>query len=201
MTLLGSGLKRPAQASAAQASHSRMLQQQYLQQAALAQAMSGQHYWPTQTASTGTGASYVAYTNNGVAYAAQAGTNPAFWQNSVQTAIFDDFTVDLGTQLTVRLPDGSRLSVESDGSYSIDDSDAKVTYRAASRDFNSFINASDKLESFIEFCGSLNVKQDEMLNIPIKHFIAWLVIEAARADGETPEANLLENLERELVTT
>jgi hypothetical protein len=169
-----------------------MLQQQY-QQAALTQALSGQHYWPTQTTVTGTGPSYFT--------ASTTGTNPVVWQNSVQTAIFDDFTVDLGTQLTVRLPDGARLSVESDGSYSIDDSDAKVTYRAASRDFNSFINASDKLEKFIEFCGSLNVKQDEMLNIPVKHFIAWLVVEAARADGETPEANLLENLERELATT
>lgn len=90
-----------------------------------------------------------------------------------------------GEACIVRLPDGAYLVVDPKGNYRIEDKDAKVTYRANRlRDFNSFVNASDKLESFINFCGTLGVRQEEMLNIPIKLFIGWLIIEAAAADGE-----------------
>ena len=94
-----------------------------------------------------------------------------------------------GEPCKIRLPDGGMLEVDADGSYRINDKDAKVIYRAnRMRDFNSFINASDKLESFIKFCGEIGVRQGEMLDIPVRHFIAWLIVEAALADGEKPQA-------------
>jgi len=106
--------------------------------------------------------------------------------------------IEDGEPCKIKLPDGGMLEVDADGSYRINDKDAKVIYRAnRMRDFNSFINASDKLESFIKFCGELGVRQGEMLDIPVRHFIAWLVVEAARADGEeTAEITPLLELSR-----
>lgn len=104
-----------------------------------------------------------------------------------------DIHLNDGRAHTIHFPDGTIIEVRPNGSFEIHDKDAKVVYRAnRSRDFNPFLNASDKLEDFIAFCGTAGVRQDDMLSIPIKHFIAWLVIEAARADGEPePEAPLL----------
>lgn len=100
-------------------------------------------------------------------------------------------TVRDGVERTINLPDGTVISVTKDGSFTISDKEAKVIYRANRvRDFNTFLNASDKLEAFIKFCGTLGVRQDEMLNIPVKHFIAWLIVESARADNE-PEPDIL----------
>lgn len=72
--------------------------------------------------------------------------------------------------------------------YQIEDKDAKVVYKGCpTRDFNAYLNASDKLEEFIKFCGNAGVRQGDMLGIPIELFIKWLVIEAARTDGEKTE--------------
>lgn len=109
--------------------------------------------------------------------------------------LMGDCTIEDGVPCKVGLPDGGVLEVNADGSYRINDKDAKVTYRAnKTRDFNPFINASDKLEAFIQFCGALGVKQSEMLNIPIKLFIGWLIIEAARADGDEADVELLDGI-------
>lgn len=103
----------------------------------------------------------------------------------------DSYVVADGRPYKFILPDGAVIDVDANGSFKITDKDAKITYRANRvRDFNSFINASDKLESFVKFCGEQGVRQSEMLEIPVKHFIAWLVVEAARADGEEMEAAL-----------
>jgi hypothetical protein len=76
--------------------------------------------------------------------------------------------------------------------YLIEDKDAKVTYRAnRDRDFNPFINASDKLEDFIRFCAANGVRtRAELMNMPIQLFIAWLVLEAAKADNEPAPENV-----------
>lgn len=109
--------------------------------------------------------------------------------------LMGDCMIEDGVPCNVHLPDGSVLMVGSDGSFTINDKDAKVTYRANRlRDFNPFINASDKLEGFIKLCGALGVKQDEMMQMPVKLFIGWLIIEAARADGEQPDVNLLDGI-------
>lgn len=104
-----------------------------------------------------------------------------------------------GQPHTLRFPDGTVIEVEANGSFTINDKNAKVVYKAnRSRNFNPFLNASDKLEDFIKFCGQAGVKQDEVLNIPIKHFIGWLIVESAKADHEpTPDIPLLPDLRKE----
>lgn len=103
-----------------------------------------------------------------------------------------------GYSSTIELPDGTIIDVKADGSYTIQDKDAKVVYRAARmRDFNPFINVSDRLEEFIEFCGKQGVKQGEMLELPINLFIGWLVISAAKHDQEPePDIKLLPDLRK-----
>lgn len=103
-----------------------------------------------------------------------------------------------GDERTIKLPDGSRIELRKDGSFELFDADAKVTYRANRvRNYNTFLNASDKLEAFIRFCGTVGVRQDEVLRLPIELFIAWLVIEAARQDGEAePDLPLVPDLKK-----
>jgi hypothetical protein len=97
----------------------------------------------------------------------------------------DHIRLEAGKSRTISFPDGTIIDFKLDGSFEINDKNAKVVYRAnRSHDFNPFINASDKLEEFIKFCGEIGVRQGDMLNIPIKQFVQWLVIEAARADGD-----------------
>lgn len=107
--------------------------------------------------------------------------------------LMGDCSVVDGEACTIKLPDGAYIRVARDGSYQIDDTTAKVVYRASRmRDFNPFMNASDKLEAFIDYCGQQGVKKDEMLQLPIQLFIIWLVIEAAKADKEPePDVKLL----------
>lgn len=89
------------------------------------------------------------------------------------------------------LADGTIIYVEKDGSFKIDDKNAKTVYRGCpTRDFNSYINASDKLEEFIKYCGEVGVKQGDMFGLPLELFIKWLVIEAARADGEKTDVQV-----------
>jgi hypothetical protein len=97
-----------------------------------------------------------------------------------------------GQVRTVQLPDGAKIHVNIDGSYTIQDNDAKVVYRAnRMREFNRYINASDLLTDFIAFCGrEAKVGREEMLELPIKLFIQYLIIEAAKADGEPEPADI-----------
>ena len=86
---------------------------------------------------------------------------------------------------TYDLPDGAKLITDTDGNYRIDDADAKVTYRAnRNRDFSPHLNASDMLAQFVRYVGSLGVRQDEVLGLPIELFINWLIIEAAERDQD-----------------
>lgn len=108
--------------------------------------------------------------------------------------------IDDGQPIKIELPDGTIIDVKADGSFTIEDKAAKVIYRAARmRDFNPFINVSDRLEQFIEFCGKQGVRQGEMLELPINLFIGWLAIEAARADKEPdPAIPLLPDLRKRM---
>lgn len=90
----------------------------------------------------------------------------------------------------IELPDGTLINIKGDGSYELNDKDAKVVYRACRvRDFNKFLNVSDRLEEFIKYCDEVGVRSDEMLKLPIDLFIAWVCLEAAKMDKE-PEPNL-----------
>lgn len=87
------------------------------------------------------------------------------------------------------LPDGSILKIDALGNFQIDDSNAQVTYKSARiREFNPYINASDLLEDFIRDLGALGVRQSEVLQVPIKAFIHWLILQAAQRDGDSVEA-------------
>lgn len=138
------------------------------------------------TASTTIG-HYIPYTatNQGLAQAALGmGPNP---YAGVPAPWRDPRLVDIpdGVERTISLPDGSKIEVAANGSYKILDDGAKVVYRANRvRAFNAFINASDKIEDFIAFCGEHGVRRGEIMDLPIRLFIGWLVLEAAKADGE-----------------
>lgn len=95
------------------------------------------------------------------------------------------FRINAGDIISIDLPDGAVLHALADGSYSIEDKDAKITYKAARvREFNQFLNASDLLEEFVKYVKGFGVKQHEFMGLPIELFINWLVIRAAEADGE-----------------
>lgn len=101
------------------------------------------------------------------------------------------FKVQDGQACDIQLPDGSVIYVDDAGSYTIDDKNAKVVYRAnRARDFNKFINVSDRIEEFFEFCGEQDVAAAEMMELPMKLFVGWLVLKAAEADMEEPPADI-----------
>jgi hypothetical protein len=86
----------------------------------------------------------------------------------------------------LEFPDGSVLNVDDKGNYHIDDKNAKVTYKANTiREFNRYINASDLLEEFIRFLGTeFDVRQNQIMDVPINVFIEWLIVQAAMKDGD-----------------
>lgn len=54
----------------------------------------------------------------------------------------------------------------------------------ANRDFNPYLNASDLLAKFVEEVGQIGVARDDVINLPVQLFIAWLVIKSAERDGD-----------------
>jgi hypothetical protein len=103
--------------------------------------------------------------------------------------------VDAPTRLvagtTYDMPDGSKVVVDMDGSYRVEDKDAKVIYRAARvRDFNPFLNASDLLEEYIHDLVPQGIRQDEVLHLEIEHFIYWLICKAAERDNDPLPADI-----------
>lgn len=86
---------------------------------------------------------------------------------------------------TYKLPDGAQLVVDENGNYVIDDSKAKVIYQANRlREFSPQLNASDMLAEFVKYAGSLGVRREDVLHLPIHLFVSWLIIEAAERDGD-----------------
>lgn len=97
------------------------------------------------------------------------------------------------------LPDGVELIVHSDGSYEINETKKTWTYRAAPRNFNKYLNASDVVEDFIRYLGSLDVRQRHVMSMPLGLFLKFIIIEAAKADGdpyEDVEPPLLEGVKQ-----
>jgi hypothetical protein len=79
------------------------------------------------------------------------------------------------------------LEIEENGNFKINDKNAKVMYEGnRNREFNRFINASDLLEDFVGFLGSVGARQDQVLDVPINAFVHWLILKAAEKDGEAP---------------
>jgi hypothetical protein len=152
----------------------------------------------TQTASTTTG-----MTSIPIWVLQQYANQWADSQCSGPPPVPSKVTVRDGQEFLLKTPDGTEVEVKRDGSYEIRDRDAKVIYRANRvREFNRFVNASDVLEGFIRFCGAeAAVRKEEMLELPIRLFIGWLILEAAKADKEPePEdIKLLPDLRRAVV--
>jgi hypothetical protein len=105
------------------------------------------------------------------------------------------FTASDGQNIKIGLPDGSVFCLADDGSYTIADKDAKITYRANRiREFNRFLNASDLMEEFIAFLGTKGARQKDVLGVPIEVFINWLIMRAAMQDNvPVPEGLRIEN--------
>lgn len=96
-----------------------------------------------------------------------------------------------GIERIIELPDGTKINVDKDGNFSVDDKDSKVVYKANRlREFNKYMNASDLIEEFIKDVGKLGVTQGQLLKIPINALFVWLVAKAAEADGEEPPADI-----------
>lgn len=141
--------------------------------------------YTTSATTTGTAGYFTQFPTSGTNIV-RGGGYPLTSEINDDGAIF--YTPQDGRPVTIKMPDGTIIEVAADGSFEIKDKDAKVTYRANKvREFNRYLNASDLLEKFIRFCGrEAAVQKQEMLDLPLKLFIGWLVLEAAKADKEPP---------------
>jgi hypothetical protein len=87
----------------------------------------------------------------------------------------------------VTLPDGTKILLDAQGNYRIEDKDTKVTYQAhRNRDFNPFVNAGDLVARFIKYVQQVvpTVRRQDIGELPLALFVDWLVIEAAERDGD-----------------
>lgn len=85
------------------------------------------------------------------------------------------------------LPNDVELKIDGDGKITINEADRKIFYEAAPRGFNRWMNASDVLEDFIRYLGTMEVRQRHVMKMPLGLFINWLIIAAAEADGDTAD--------------
>lgn len=82
------------------------------------------------------------------------------------------------------LPDGHVIKVDKNSNFVIEDKNAKVIHKACGfRGFNRYLNASDLIEEFIRFVGKLGCRQSQVLKIPLRTFIDYLIIRSAETDG------------------
>ncbi len=106
--------------------------------------------------------------------------------------------VPVGNKIVVSLGDKTRLHVNHDGTYRIEESDSKVVYKGCKiREFNKYLNASDLLEEFVKRVGEAGVKSSEFMGLPVELFIRWLVLRAAQTDGEVVDKYEAEYVETE----
>lgn len=141
----------------------------------------------TSTAST-------SISNGWITYAGGGGTGANnFITSYVEAQLAGKRKATLGQAFSIDLPDGGVFELKADGSYTLLDKDAKITYRAARhREFNKYLNCSDLIEEFINYVGGIGLKKNEIMKIPISLFIAFLVVRAAESDGEElPEEEVM----------
>jgi hypothetical protein len=98
------------------------------------------------------------------------------------------FAFELPKNNNYLLPDGAHLYVDENGNYRIEDAEAKIVYKGCTvREFNPYINASDLLEYFIDDAQKTGAEALEILKLPIEAFINWLILQAAKKDGDSLE--------------
>ena len=110
------------------------------------------------------------------------------WTTSTSTSnVFYYTDYDYAQQAhRIRMDADSLIAALEDQGFAVTKGEGKqITYRPhTQRAFNRFINASDLLAAFIKHLGTMGIKQDQFLNLPIELFINWLVVQAAEADGD-----------------
>lgn len=95
------------------------------------------------------------------------------------------------------MPDGTRIRMDHNGGFTIEDADAKVVYEAnVKREFNRYVNASELLGDFVGDLGQVGVVQSKVLNTPIEYFINWLIHRAAEKDDDVYAAKGVPTLEQ-----
>lgn len=130
--------------------------------------------------------------------AAQTPIQNPYPRNQPMTVHGGDLTLVRGYAGSIKLPDGAVIEMHSDGSFTIDDANAVNVYRGnPTYNFNTYLNASDRIEEFIQYCGAHGISKQDMMDLPMSLFIGWLILEAARADEEEEdEAPLLARLKK-----
>jgi hypothetical protein len=151
------------------------------------------------TMSTGTSAtSNYGYATGGIITTGTTGTTYATTDGTadyvqVIEEIRNSFKLNSGVEIKkigdgalLNMPDGSIITIDKQGNFDINDKDSKVIYKAnPNRDFNRYINASDLLEEFIRFLGKeFDIRQNQIMDVPINVFIDWLIVQAAMKDGD-----------------
>lgn len=139
----------------------------------------------TVVSTTGTGGNtWSSAHSNATTSVTSTGTHLVIPVLDRQTFLASDLKVPADYTGEIALPDGTVIKISA-GAFTIEDSDARIVYRAnRTRDFNRYLNASDLLEEFIGYLGSLGLGKTDVLQIPVELFIMWVVIRAAEQDGE-----------------
>ena len=90
------------------------------------------------------------------------------------------------------LPGGAVLKIAADNSYVIDDSNHKIVHKAnPNPDFNEAFCVSEVLEQFMDYVAKLQLTKEQFMELPIRLFMLWLIIESCKKDGEpVPEPEL-----------
>lgn len=137
-------------------------------------------WWSSNTSTTTSAATVQIYGGGGGGSGGTIYGNQAGFISSAKAILYKDTDYEL--------PDGSVLKIDGKGNFKVTQKPDKVIYQQCFvREFNRYLNASDLLEQFIEDLGSMGVTQQDMLRVPIEAFINWLIISAAKKDGDSLE--------------
>lgn len=100
---------------------------------------------------------------------------------------FKDIHIPSGhrSEAVFTLPNGVQIKLHLDDSIEIDESNGTQLYKSSpTRNFNKYLNASDLLEDFVQYCAEEKMSRKDFSEIPISLFIYWLIVKAAEADGD-----------------
>lgn len=118
---------------------------------------------------------------------AWANISPGAWSDSISYELaYSAGALKLSGPAEYKLPDGSVLHIDAHGNFRVEDDDAQVTYRAhRNRAFNPYVNAGDMVAAFIDFVRTVpGVRRDDVSSLPLQLFVHWLIIQAAKRDGD-----------------